>query len=316
MTAVAGESFIVPTAEGREMSVPDATGGPLTSRAGSPWRLRRYGLAAILAGLAVLTSLVLSPHWSPRPLLLPGYPAVILSAWYGGFGAGLFTTLLSALAITYLHQSPTHSLMIGNATDFTGFLLFLSVGLVVSALNARLLDARDRAETVSRGLEREIDQRRTVEAVATKIVTIADELQTSVEFYRQQLWSLAGVFRAQRDGRIVACSDLFVLLLGATSSEQVQARGVRDLFLDPAQWQELAASLTSGVIVSNQELRWRRNDGTPLTVRASLRETDGLVEGIVIDITDRKRSEEANRLLTRIEEVLEAAGRVQEIRRG
>ena len=296
------------------MSALGSTDEFATSRAGSPSPPRRYGLAAILAGLAVLAILVLSPHWSLRPLLLPGYPAVILSAWYGGFGPGLFTTVLSALAITYLDLSPTHSLMI---RDPTGFLLFLSVGLAVSALSARLLDAQGRAETVSRELEREIDQRRTMEAVAVKVLTVADELRTSVEFYRQQIGSLAGVFRAQRDGRIVECNDLFVHLLGATSSQQVQARGVRDLFLDPAQWQDLAASLTSGVIVSNRELRLLRNDGTPLALLASLREIDGLVEGIVIDVTDRKRSEEVDRLVTPTKELLEAArGRAREIVEG
>jgi PAS domain S-box-containing protein len=284
---------------------------------GSPSFLRRYGRGAILAGLAALASLVFAPHWSPRPLLLSGYPAVIVSAWYGGLGPGLFTTLLSALALTSLDLSLTHSLIIGDAGALMGLLLFLSVGLVVSALSARLLSAQGRAEAVVRELEREVDERRTVEAVANKIVTVAQELRTSVEFYRQQIGTLAGVFRMRRDGRIVECNDLFVRLLGATSSRQVQALGVRDLFLDPAQWRELAASLTPGVIVTNRELRWRRNDGTPLAVLASLLSgTDGLIEGVVVDITDRKHSEEIDGLVTRIEGVLEATGGVAEIVEG
>ena len=284
---------------------------------GSPSFLRRYGRAAILAGLAALASLVFAPHWSPRPLLLSGYPAVLVSAWYGGLGPGLFTTLLSALALTSLDLPLTHSLIIGDAGALMGLLLFLSVGLVVSALSARLLSAQGRAEAVVRELEREVDERRTVEAVANKIVTVAQELRTSVEFYRQQIGTLAGVFRTRRDGRIVECNDLFVRLLGATSSRQVQALGVRDLFLDPAQWQELSASLTPGVIVTNRELRWRRNDGTPLAVLASLLSgTDGLIEGVVVDITDRKHSEEIDGLVTRIEGVLEATGGVAEIVEG
>jgi PAS domain S-box-containing protein len=283
----------------------------------SPSVLRRYGLAAILAGLAALASLVFSPHWSPRPLLLSGYPAVIVSAWYGGLGPGLFTTLLSALALTSLDLPLTHSLRIGDAGALMGVLLFLSVGLVVSALSARLLRAQGRAEAVARELEREVDERRTVEAVATKIVTVAEELRISVEFYRQQIGTLAGVCRTRRDGRIVECNDRFVRLLGATSSQQVQALGVRDLFVDPAQWQELAASLTPGVSVSNRELRWRRIDGTPRAVLASLlSETDGLIEGVVVDITDRKRSAEVDGLLTRHDEMLEATGGVEGLVKG
>src|SRR6058998_1308008 len=67
-----------------------------------PWSLlKHYGLAAVLTALAILASLLLAPHWNPRHLLLPFYPAVMLSAWFGGFGPGLLTTLLSALAMDY-----------------------------------------------------------------------------------------------------------------------------------------------------------------------------------------------------------------------
>ena len=55
-----------------------------------------------------------------------------------------------------------------------------------------------------------------------------------------------------------------------------------DLFLDQAHWQELAGTLTPGVVVSNRELRWRRDDGAPLRVLATLREADGFLEGVAI----------------------------------
>src|SRR3989454_6724226 len=78
--------------------------------------LSRYGLAAFLAGLAVLASLQLAPQSSPRHLLWPCYPAVMLSAWFGGFGPGLVTTLLSALVLTYVDRT-IHSLMIQGPPD-------------------------------------------------------------------------------------------------------------------------------------------------------------------------------------------------------
>jgi len=135
---------------------------------------------------------------------------------------------------------------------------------------------------VTRQLEREADERKTVEAVAAKLVTFVDELQASVERYREQVGSLAGVFRARRDGRIVECNDLFVRLLGASSARQILAMNMKDLFLDQAHWQELAGTLTPGVVVSNRELRWRRDDGAPLRVLATLREADGFLEGVAI----------------------------------
>src|SRR3989449_3035279 len=152
----------------------------VASRAQSLAFLSRYGLAAILAGLAVLASLQLAPQSTPRHLLWLCYPGVMLSAWFGGFGPGLVTTLLSALVLTYIDRT-IHSLIIQGPVDLMGFVLFLSVGVLLSALNAQLLDAQRRVEGVTRELRRESDERKTVEAVAAKLVAIVDELQTSVD---------------------------------------------------------------------------------------------------------------------------------------
>src|SRR5919197_3197386 len=273
---------------------------------GSWSRLCPYALGAIVAGLASLASLAPAPLWSPPHLLLPFYPAVLLSAWLGGLGPGLLTTVLSALAIISLPLPPSRSLMLLVPGDLMGFILFLSVGFLISALHAQLQAAQRHAEAVTREVQREIEERRTMEAVARRFVTLSDELQTSIERYRQQIGSLAAVFRAQRDGRIVACNDLFVRLVGAASSEQVLRLNMRDVFLDPARWRKVTASLTPEVVISTQELSWQRNDGTPLTVLASLRESDGLVEGVAIDVTDRKRAEEADRQVAIIEKALGA----------
>src|SRR3989449_7655119 len=172
--------------------------------------------------------------------------------------------------------------MIQGPVDLMGFVLFLSVGVLLSALNAQLLVAQRRVEGVTLELRRESEERKTVEAVAAKLVTIVDELQTSVDRYRERMGSLAGVFRARRDGRIVECNDLFVRLLGASSPQQILALNVKDLFPDPAHWHEVARALTPGVVVENQELRWRRDDGAPLVLRASLRQADGFVEGVAV----------------------------------
>jgi PAS domain-containing protein len=242
----------------------------------------RYGLAAFLAGLAVLAGLQLATQSSARHLLWPCYPAVMLSAWFGGFGPGLVTTLLSAVALTYVDRT-IHSPMIQGPLDLMGLVLFLSVGVLLSTLNAQLLDAQRRADAVTRELRRETDERKTVEAVAAKLVSIVDELQTSVDRYREQMGSLAGVFRARSDdGRIVECNDFFVRLLGASSPQQILALNVKDLLPDPARWHEVARALTPGVVIENQELRWRRDDGAPLVFRASLRQADGFVEGVAV----------------------------------
>src|SRR5438128_2648758 len=270
--------------------------------------LKRYGLAAVLTALAILASLLLAPHWNPRHLLMPFYPAVMLSAWFGGFGAGLLATLLSALAMDYFWLPPAPGFGIREPGDFMGFVLFLVVGLLVSTLNARLLRAQQHAEAAVVELRRAADERRKAEDAAAKLTKLTDELRTSVERYRYHFErNLAGVFRAERDGRIVESSEAFVRLVGAGSAGEIRALNVGALFADPAGWQELVAELAPGVVISNQELQWRRRDGTPLTVLANLRETGGFVECLAIDITDRARAEEAERKAMRLRAIADLA---------
>src|SRR5207247_5573901 len=131
--------------------------------------LKRYGLAAVLTALAILASLLLAPHWNPRHLLLPFYPAVMLSAWFGGFGPGLLTTLLSALAMDYFWLPPAPGFGIREPGDLMGFILFLGVGLLVSMLNARLLRAQRHAEAVAAQMRHEADERGKAEDAADKL---------------------------------------------------------------------------------------------------------------------------------------------------
>jgi PAS domain-containing protein len=188
------------------------------------------------------------------------------------------------LPIVYLNLPPAQSLGLGGSRDLLAFIAVLGVGLLLSILNAQRLRAERRADTVADELELVLDEQRTLEAITVKLATVADELQTSVERYRQQFGSLAAVFRARRDGRIVECSDLFARVIGAASPQQVLGLHLRDLFLDPVQWRELDVALTPGAMLGNREFRWRRIDGMPLTVITNVRETDGFVEGVAIDL--------------------------------
>src|SRR5205823_1791674 len=132
----------------------------------------------------------------------------------------LLTTLLSALAMDYFWLPPTFAFGMREPGDLIGFVLFLGVGLLVSALNARLLQAQRDAEAAAAELRREVDERRTAEEAAAKLAKLAEELESSVERYRHHFKRhLAGVFRAQRDGRIVECSDAFARLPAAAAHE-------------------------------------------------------------------------------------------------
>src|SRR5437867_1962246 len=82
----------------------DGSGSAAPALAGRVIRLSapaRYGLAVALALAAILVRLALDPVWGIRFTFTMLFPAVVVSAWLGGFGPGIATTLLCAVAAAY-----------------------------------------------------------------------------------------------------------------------------------------------------------------------------------------------------------------------
>lgn len=113
--------------------------------------IARYSAALAFVGVALGASLPLQRLF-PYPFLFLFFAAVMAAAWFGGAGPGLFSVLLSTLAVDYFFVPPFHSLVI-NATDMSYFVSFVACALVagwVSAAKKRdaeaLRDARDQLE--------------------------------------------------------------------------------------------------------------------------------------------------------------------------
>jgi hypothetical protein len=99
--------------------------------------LLRYGVGALVTGLAFLLILAL------EAVLQPDYPghiasplfllAVVVSAWYGGKGPGLFSAALSYLALDWSFLPPVYSLDPGwKDIPLAG--LYLLAAVVISTL--------------------------------------------------------------------------------------------------------------------------------------------------------------------------------------
>ena len=102
--------------------------------------LGRYLVAvAVVGGATVLTALL--PEEIERRNATLFFGAVMVSAWWGGFGAGLVSTFLSAAAIAYLFMPMLHTF--GHAQDDQ---IRLSLFIAVAALISYLNGARQRAE--------------------------------------------------------------------------------------------------------------------------------------------------------------------------
>ena len=73
-----------------------------------------------------------------RESFLLFFATVMLSAWYGGMGAGVAATILSALASDYFFLSPTYSLLKNNLGQNVRLVLFMLEGLSITWVIAQL----------------------------------------------------------------------------------------------------------------------------------------------------------------------------------
>lgn len=103
--------------------------------------------------------------------------------------------------------------------------------------------------------------------------------------------NLAGVYRTGADGRIVECNDACARILGCERREELLGLDTRTFYFDEQDRVAVLSQLESNKQLSNLELKLKRRDGTPVWVleNVTLLE-EGMLEGTIIDITDRKHA--------------------------
>jgi signal transduction histidine kinase len=110
----------------------------------------RYGGAAALTVLVVAGRLALDPLWGRqhnRHLVF--LPTVMLATWFGGFGPGLLSVALSALALGYFWTESTSGVHVNS-----DLVLFFFVGVAICELVQSLQLARARADDSRKAHER------------------------------------------------------------------------------------------------------------------------------------------------------------------
>jgi two-component sensor histidine kinase len=120
-----------------------------------------YGVAVLLASLAQLSRLPLDP-----PTLIPFItyaPFILLSAYQGGLGPGVLTTILCTIESLYFATEPVRTYQMRDSYDWLGAGALALTGVVASALFHRLLWAQRAAAAAERALSemaRELEARR------------------------------------------------------------------------------------------------------------------------------------------------------------
>jgi diguanylate cyclase (GGDEF)-like protein/PAS domain S-box-containing protein len=139
------------------------------------------------------------------------------------------------------------------------------------------------------------DLNRTLE---TRVAERTRELVSSEERYRLLFErNLAGVYMATEDGRVVDCNDACAVLFGYATREELLRAGSID-YMHPHERDSIIRRLREHGAVTNEEVELRGRDGKSVwaleNVRRVISEEGGapMLEGILLDISDRKRAEQ------------------------
>ncbi len=108
--------------------------------------------------------------------------------------------------------------------------------------------------------------------------------------------NLAGVYRTTPEGTFLDCNDSFARIFGYESREEVLSHPAGDFYRSPEDRSASLHRLLERQTLTNHEQCLRRKDGGLVWVLENatlVEEPDGpVIEGTVIDITERKRAEE------------------------
>ena len=241
------------------MSASQASAGRARPRAATLAVVRstplvRYIGAAAIALAAVALRLLLDSVWGARLPFITLFPAVMLSAWLGGLGPGLLTTVVGSVAAMYLWLQPQSTFYVSDSSDLLGLAIFLAVGVAISILH----------ETWRRGT----------------LAVLASE-----ERLRVTLAGIAdAVIAADADGRITTLNAVAERLTGWTTREAV-GRPLNDVCVVRRDSQ----SAEEGVLIA-KDGRERHIEINHTPIRSSVDETIGSLV-VFRDISERRRME-------------------------
>jgi PAS domain S-box-containing protein len=273
---------------------------------------RGCALAILMVTLAAGLRIGLLPVLGLRSPYLTFYPAVVITALYGGRAAGLLATLLSALTASFLWIAPVGHLTVADRGDWLGLVVFVLGGTAVSWI----CEAMHRAQARAGEAEAQVK-------IAMERQRAAEELREQREWLRVTLSSIGdAVLATDTVGGITFLNPVAARLTGWTEQEALD-RAAREVFrtIDEQTREELpdlvervlregrAAALANHTALVNREGR-----EIPIEDSAApILDSGGNVTGVVLvfrDVTEKRRAAEE---LQRSEEHLRVAATAADI---
>jgi protein-histidine pros-kinase len=261
-----------------------------------------YGVALAVSGVALVLTWLTPPLAASTPFLL-SFAAVALSSWYGGFGPGVVSVLVSAAGSLLFPQAGIVAVATSQQVALlSGFVLVATLIVVLGSARRRAEDAR-RAEESSRMASDQLAAERSAQYVTER--TERERAQAG----EQQLRAiLAGapdaMVIADTSGRIVQVNSQVEALFGYPPAELL---GQPVELLVPDRYRAGHPAHRAGYfgeprirpMGAGLELSAHRKDGSEVPVEISLSPLrigeQRLVIAAIRDVTERQRAAEALR---------------------
>lgn len=252
----------------------------------APWRApdgpfaltARYVVALAAFGAAIVFRYAARDLLGARVPFLQFYPAIMVAAWYGGFGPGLLVTALSTLASMYF-LLPPDGLAVGDPADALSLAVFVGAGVVISWLNDRVRAAQQaQASATAMAVARAERLDAVLNMTADGIIVI--DARGHIEAFNRGAQELFGYPEGEVLGRNVS------ILMPSPDHEQHDSYMARYLSTGEAR-----------IIGSGREVNGRRRDGSIFPVHLSVGEMringERKFTGMLRDLTKRVHLEGA-----------------------
>ena len=146
----------------------------------------------------------------------------------------------------------------------------------------------------------------------------AEEAFHKSEFLFRLLFeqNLVGVYHTTLEGDVLDCNDAFINMLGYDSLEEIRAHKAADFYSSETARNDFVSCLRTEGFVKNSEISLSKKNGTTLfglenvTLIAGVENTPSTILGTIVDITERKRTEDA---LKKSTQVLRDAGEMAKV---
>jgi PAS domain S-box-containing protein len=263
---------------------------------------RRYVVAILTVAAAIVVRSLLQGWLGYSVPYLQFFPAIMVAAWYGGYGPGLAATALSAVVAFFWFLLPAHAVGLAAVADALSLSLFVVIGILISRLNENLHRSRAAQRDATDRLQAQYDALVKADIAQGQLAALVAS-------------SNDAIVSKTLDGVITSWNAAAERLFGYTPAEAI---GQPILLIIPPdhldEERQVIAKIRAGERVDTFETVRCRKDGTLVDVAITvspIRNRSGTIVAaskIVRDISEFRRNErQREELLARERSALEDA---------